>query len=684
MTSANDHYVGIDLGTTNSVVFHVRSVDTNLEDALTTLRDVRHASDRALLPSAVAFKLDGSEKLFGDAALAKVDDPEYAVVTLSKLVIGRKWPDDDLMTEPNASVRVVPSPANPLKPVFQSVHDASFVVTPEEIAAEILDYLLGMAVRDLPDGAVVAAMAVTLPAHFNDRQRQATKAAGEAAMKKRGFDPNVVTLNEPTAALYASLCRMTAAQRESCVGKTTLVVDVGGGTTDVSLVDVGRNGDRIELMVRATSGNNQLGGAHFDRVLERMALERMKDDDDVDDDEPVLTTADRAKLRDAKQQLAGNDRVKIDGFSRYPDFEMTVTRTDLAEAASAEVEGVEACLDDALAGVDAGTIHSVVFVGGSSRLDVVRSATASALARHGNDQARLEFSAINVDTAVAEGAALFCLSNSAIGGSRIAGSTPMVADVIPRAIGVKATVDGVPNRFSIVLPRFHRCGTWASKPVSYINLGRGDKIRFDVYEGLDDDIFKNEYIDNFIVSGPREYDQGTMTVDVNMFVSIGGILEVKAVPTGDLAKELEEIHGSAGVKLIKIQRSNAEGLEVDATALMDELKARERRIDEMSRVLGIRKSIRKVRARAAKAGVKDLPDLDTDDMTSETLLNDALKELEDALEARLADAAKDDKEEEPATANGGAKKTTNSKKRKEKDGDVGERRQMPRRGSART
>ena len=397
--------VGIDLGTTNSVIAFMEgdrpAIIVNAEGGRTT-------------PSVVAYKEDG-ERLVGQLAKRQaVLDPQ-ATIYSAKRFIGRQWGEVDAEAK-IVSYKVVKGPNNGVRFDIRGKQTA-----PEEISAAVLRKLVEDASKFL--GERVTEAVITVPAYFNDAQRQATKDAGIAGLKVLRI------INEPTAAALAY--GMDKKQPE-----TVMVFDLGGGTFDVSILDVG---DGV-CEVRATNGDSHLGGDDFDKRIVDWLAEAFKKDQglelrkDAQALQRLFEAAEKAKceLSSATQTQINLPFITADA-SGPKHLNVTLTRATF-EALCRDL--VERCLEPvkqalADAKISAKDIDEVILVGGSTRMPAVQ-AMVKKLTVVGKEPNMT----VNPDEVVALGAAV----QAAILKGEVA--DVLLLDVIPLSLGVE-TLGGV-------------------------------------------------------------------------------------------------------------------------------------------------------------------------------------------------------------------------------------------------
>ena len=400
--TATDPVVGIDLGTTNSLIA--------IADA-SGPRILARESGTDLVPSVVRYGPEGVEAVGRSAADALRDHPERTVYSFKRFM-GRTLADRETEAEA-ASYRVVEGPRG-----LAVVDVAGRTRTPQEISADLLRHLKEEASAIL--GVDVRRAVVTVPAYFDDAQRQATRDAGRLA----GLEVLRI-LNEPTA---AALAYGIGGGRKA---ETIVVFDLGGGTFDVTVLEVMPPESEDEesiFRVLSTAGDSRLGGDDFDRVLVRDLDEELRGSDL----EGIDLAHRRALLRvvgeRAKIALGESDatRLVVDGAGLLPDVDRMLTRegfeADAKPLVDRTLELCAAAIRDA--GIEASAIDRVVLVGGSTRMPMIRQAVETWFGRPA-------YSALDPDRVVAMGAAV---QGAILSGVR---RDALLLDVVPLSLGLE-------------------------------------------------------------------------------------------------------------------------------------------------------------------------------------------------------------------------------------------------------
>ena len=507
--------IGIDLGTTNSCVATIENgepiVIANAEGARTT-------------PSVVAFNKDG-ERLIGITAKRQaVTNPERTMISV-KRHMGTDWKTDIDGTD----------------------------YTPQEISAFILQKLKADAEAYL--GHEVKQAVITCPAYFTDAQRKATKDAGRIA----GMDVLRI-INEPTAAALAY-----GADKDD--DQTILVYDLGGGTFDVSILEIYDVDGQPQIEVKATAGNNKLGGDDFDeRIIEWLVSEFKRETGiDLSKDNQAMSRLKEAAEK-AKIELSGTQSSQInlpfitmkDGNPEHLDI--TLSRARFEDLIAKHIEDTMAPTRQAMkdAGVKKGDVDKVILVGGSTRVPAVQSAIEK-------ETGKAPYKGINPDEAVAMGAAL--QAGIIAGDDEV--SDILLLDVTPLTLGIE-TLGGVTTtmieRNTTIPARRSEIYSTASdnQPAVEIHVLQGER------EFAKDNVTLGQFHLTDIPPAPR----GVPQIEVTFDIDANGIVNVSAKDMGTGKEHSIKIESQTSLSEDEIQAKIAE-----AESFAEEDKRRKAKIE---------------------------------------------------------------------------------------------------------
>ncbi len=513
--------IGIDLGTTNSCVAVLEggepTVITNAEGGRTT-------------PSVVAFTKDG-DRLVGTVAKRQaVTNPENTITSIKRFM-GRKE-TDVRSEEKTVSYKVDKDSSGDVV-----VYAGGKSYKPQEISAMILQKLKSDAEAYL--GEKVTEAVITVPAYFEDAQRQATKDAGRIA----GLDVKRI-INEPTA---ASLAYGLDKEHD----QTILVYDLGGGTFDVSVLELG---DGV-FEVKATSGNNHLGGDDFDkRVVDWMADEFKKEQGiDLRQDkmavQRLVEAAEKAKIELSSAMTTDINLPFITADASGPKhLTMTLTRAKLGELTSDLIEKTEGPMKQAIkdAGISTEKIDQVILVGGMTRMPAVQELVQKVTGKEPHK-------GVNPDEVVAVGAS--------IQGGVLAGEVKdvLLLDVTPLSLGIE-TKGGV---FTKLIERNTTIPTKKSEIFSTADDNQ-TSVEIHVLQGEREMAAYNKTLGKFQLMGIPPAPRGIPQIEVTFDIDANGIVHVSAKDLGTGQEQKIQITGAGGLgedvisKMMKDAEAHAE------------------------------------------------------------------------------------------------------------------------------
>jgi molecular chaperone DnaK len=512
--------IGIDLGTTNSCVGVLEGGEPTV---------LENAEGGRTTPSVVAFT-DSGERLVGTVAKRQaVMNPENTIFSIKRFM-GRKE------AEVKEEETIVPYKveAGPNGDVRVKVRDKQY--SPPELSAMILQKLKSDAEAKLGD--TVDSAVITVPAYFNDDQRQATKDAGKVA----GLDVKRI-INEPTAAALAYGLDKEASEQ------TILVFDLGGGTFDVSVLEIG---DGV-FEVKATAGDNHLGGDNWDKAIVEWLVAEFKRDQgvDVSNDKRALQRlyeqAEKAKIElstTQETQISVPFITAIDNEPRHLDIKLT--RSKLAELTSDLLDRVVSPVKQALSDAGGPTIDHVVLVGGMTRMPAVQDKVKELTGKEPHQ-------GVNPDEVVAIGAA--------IQAGVLAGDVKdvLLLDVTPLTLGIE-TKGGVMTK---LIERNTTIPTRKSEIFSTADDNQ-PSVEIHVLQGEREMAPYNKSLGKFQLTGIPPAPRGIPQIEVTFDIDANGILNVSAKDLGTSKEQKIEIKGGSGLdeseveQMIKDAESHAE------------------------------------------------------------------------------------------------------------------------------
>jgi molecular chaperone HscA len=505
--------VGIDLGTTNSLVaiIHPESKKPVV---------LKEHNKRSLVPSIIHFGQNGNIRVGDDAKEFLVSDPANTIFSVKRLM-GKNYSDVKNNISSLAYKIIDTSTGNADENRLVKVQAGNTFYSPVELSSFILKELKKQAEHILK--TTVSKAVITVPAYFNDAQRQATRDAGKLA----GLDVLRI-INEPTA---ASLAYGFGLKKDQ--SKTIAVYDLGGGTFDISVLNI--TGGIFEVL--STNGDTYLGGDDFDTAI----VDYWIQENNFSDNQMLHRQKLRLIAEKAKKTLSSNNLFK----TAYEGADLFISKEKFDSLTKSIVERTINCCASALkdAGLQKHEIDEIVMVGGSTRMPLVKQMVSSFFKKKLNDT-------VDPDEVVALGAA--------IQADILAGNTTdlLLLDVTPLSLGLE-TMGGL---MDVLLPRNSKIPAKASRQYTTYKDGQSG-MKISVFQGERDMVKDNRRLAEFNLTGIPGMPAGMPKVEISFLINADGILVVNAKELRSGTEQTIEVKPQNGLTDEEVERMLLDSME---------------------------------------------------------------------------------------------------------------------------
>ena len=523
--------VGIDLGTTNSLIAIIHP-ETKQPIAL------KEHNSKTLVPSVVYFNKKGDVLVGDDAKEFLISEPERTVFSAKRL-LGKNY--DDIKNNASFfSYKIIDEDIN--KPVKIKVDDKYY--SPVDLSALILKELKIRAEHILK--TPVNKAVITVPAYFNDAQRQATRDAGKLA----GLDVLRI-INEPTAASLAyGLGAPSNSPKREKEEMVIAVYDLGGGTFDISLLNI--NGGVFEVL--STNGDTYLGGDDFDMAIVKYWQKELSISNETLQKDPSLMQELRLKAEEAKKYLSTNDIFTATLNGRT----LSLHKKDLNNLLKPLIDKTIVCCKKAIkdAGLSLKEIDEIIMVGGSTRVPLVNEMVGEYFGKKVNNS-------VNPDEVVALGAAI--QADILAGNNKDA----LLLDITPLSLGIETAGE----LMDVIIARNSKIPSSAAREYTTQVDGQVN-MRISIYQGERDIVKNNRLLATLNLKGIPAMPAGMAKVQVSFLINADGILTVKAKELRSRVEQMIEVKPQLGIddetveKMLLDSMANAEN-DITARALAE-------------------------------------------------------------------------------------------------------------------